>query len=121
MLSFNLIKRFTPEQAWEMFVPNGVALFISFFHAEGEPVTDIHEMCFLYARDSLNEIGRPYTLEQQRFLASLFLKYIETHIEKVGGYDKLNLYTVEEVEAIEDKATEDMFKALESYKKSRGY
>ena len=34
MLTFKLIKGFTPGQAWEMFVPNGVELFLSFFHAE---------------------------------------------------------------------------------------
>jgi hypothetical protein len=119
MTTFNLIKRLTPEQAWEMFVPNGVELFISFFHADA--VTNIEEMCFIYARDSLNEIGRPYTLEQQTFLATLFLKHIKAHIEKIGGYDKLELYTVKEVEAIEDKSKEDMFKALEDYKKSRSY
>ena len=114
-----LIKRLSPEQAWEMFVPNGVELFLSFFHAEG--VTDIEEMCFIYARDSLNEIGRPYTLKQQKLLAGLFLKHIESYIEKVGGYDNLELYTVEEVEAIEDETTEEMFKAIEDYMKSRGY
>ena len=119
MSNFNLIKRLTPEQAWETFVPNGVELFLSFFHAEG--VSNIEEMCFIYAKDSLNEIGRPYTLKQQRFLAKLFLEHINNYIEKVGGYDKLELYTIEEVEAIEDKATEEMFKAIEDYKKSRGY
>ena len=74
MTPFNLIERLTPEQAWEMFLPNGVELFISFFHAESKSVTDIHEMSFIYAKDSLNEIGRPYILEQQRFLAKLFLR-----------------------------------------------
>lgn len=119
MTNFNLIKRLTPEQAWEMFVPNGVELFLSFFHADA--VTNIKEMCFIYARDSLNEIGKPYSLWQQRFLAELFHKHISSHIEKVGGYDNLELYTIEEVEAIENKSIEDMFKALEDYKKSRGY
>ena len=74
----------------------------------------------MWQRDSLNEIGRPYTLKQQRFLAKLFQEHINNYIEKVGGYDELKLYTVEEVETIEDKATEEMFKALEDYKKFKG-
>ena len=106
----------TPTRAWSMFVPNSVELFISFFHAEQTPVTDINEMCQIYAGDMLNETSKPYTLKQQEHLAGLFRQYIDDHLEKIGGYEKLQLFTKEEVEDIEEKLTKEVMSLLRSFK-----
>ncbi len=122
MSSIKLIKHLTPNQAWEMFYPCEVELFISFFHYDAKPVYDLEEMCLIYAKDTLNEMRRPYTLEQKEHLANLFLEYINAYISKMGGYDKLVLYSEEEVEAIEEKEYQALMEEINKhFKKPRRY
>ena len=111
----------TPESVWREYVGNSVELFISFFHYESEPVTDISEMCRIYAKDICNGLSKPYSLEQLDYIAGLLKSYIFDYIEKVGGYDKLTLYTREEVEAIEDETTQELLDAIEWYRNLKGY
>jgi hypothetical protein len=111
----------TPEAVWSEYVGNSVELFISFFHYESEPVTDITEMCRIYAKDICNGLSRPYSLEQLNYIAGLLESYIRDYIKKVGGYDKLTLYTREEVEAIEDETTQELLETIEWYRNLKQY
>lgn len=108
--------KITPEELWKEFVPNSVELFISYFHYDNPPVTDIDEMCKIYSRDICNGLNRPYTEEQRKHIEGLLKKYIYEYIEKVGGYDKLKLYSREEVEAIEEQIKKDLLDTVEWYK-----
>ncbi|HHX76911.1 MAG TPA: hypothetical protein GX697_00970 [Firmicutes bacterium] len=117
MSLIKLIKHLTPEQAWEMFSHGSVELFISLFHYDVRPVYDIEEMCSIYARDMLNEMKTPYTDELKEHLAGLFLEYINAYIAKMGGYENLKLFTEEEIEAIEERITQELLDALRNFKK----
>ena len=58
-------------------------------------------------------------MEMLNHLASLFEKYIDGHIEKMGGFEKLNLYTKEEVEDIEDASMAELMKVIDVFYKKR--
>ena len=81
----------------------------------------ITEMCRIYAKDICNGLSKPYSLEQRNYIAGLLESYIRDYIKKVGGYDKLKLYTREEVEAIEDETTQELLNAIEWYRNLKGY
>jgi phosphomevalonate kinase len=114
-------QKLTPTEVWNEYVGNSVELFISFFHIETKPITDIKKMCRRYAKDICISLCKPYTLEQLDHFTELLEKYINDYIDEIGGYDKLKLYTKEEVEAIEDKTNEDLLKTIEWYKNLKGY
>lgn len=97
-----------PSEAWP---PVCISLIsICFFQAK-------RIVCQRYAEDVCNSLGRPYSLEQLNHLAALFEEYINTYIEKAGGYSKLIFYSCEEVEAIEDESIKELLEVIEWYKK----
>jgi hypothetical protein len=51
-----------------------------------------------------------------QFFSHRKFSYIEGYIERVGGYEKLKLYTRKEVEKIEDQGAKDLFDELYWYK-----
>jgi len=109
----------TPEELWNEYVPNSVELFISNFNYDNPPVTDINKMCKIYSREICNSLGKPYTEEQREHFENLLKEYICGYIKKVGGYDKLRLYTEEQVDAIDEEDVRSLFNDL--YKLERKY
>ena len=84
-------------------MPNSVELFISYFNYDNPPVTDINKMCRIYSKEICNGLGKPYVEEQRQHFERLLKEYIHGYIEKIGGYDKLKLYTEEQVDTIEEE------------------
>lgn len=88
--------KLTPEQAWEYYVGDSIELFISLFQESG--ITDVKEMCKLYAKDIPVLFERPYAQDQLDHIAELLEQYVG---EK--GYDKNKLYSKEELDELWDK------------------
>lgn len=105
----------TPGELWEKHVGNSVELFISFFHAENPPITDINEMCKVFAKEICHGLSKPYTIEQEDYYEKLLKQYVCNYINKIGGYHKLELFTKEEVEAIGKEARLSLLNAIKQY------
>jgi hypothetical protein len=104
-LFFNIIKKkrrvtvmpkLTPEQAWEYYVGDSIELFISLFRESG--ITDVKEMCKLYAKDIPVLFERPYAQDQLDRIAELLEQYVS---EK--GYDENKLYSKKELDELWDR------------------
>ncbi len=87
------IKRLTPKKAWIFYVETEPELFISNFR----PLTDIKKMCNIYAKELPYVFNILLTDKQIRILAKLFEEYLSDYIKKKGGFNKLNLYSEEEI------------------------
>jgi len=87
------IKKLTPKEAWIFYVETEPELFISNFR----PITNIKKMCNIYAEELPFIFDILLTDKQIKILAKLFEKYLKEYIKKKGGFDKLNLYTEEEI------------------------
>jgi hypothetical protein len=100
-------QKMTSELAWQQYVDEPVEFFISMFHYEWKgPVTDIKEMCRIYARDMPGIFSQLFTQDQLNHVAKLLEQYICDYIQEKGGLDRLKLYTNKELEEIEDKITD---------------
>lgn len=104
-------KKITPEQAWDEYVTMPVDLFISFFLSEG--ISDLSEMSKLHAFDIPNIKGQLYTLDQLVHVAGLIETYMNDYIKEIGGFEKLELYTEEELEEIDREQVDDLMETLE--------
>ena len=107
-------KKLTPEQAWEEYVTMPVELFISYFLSEG--ISDLSEMSKLHAFDIPNITGQLYTLDQLEHVAGLNETYMNDYINQIGGFEKLDLYTEEELEKIDQEQVDDLLETLEWFR-----
>ncbi len=107
------LKSLTPERAWEEYVSMPVELFISCFLAEG--ITDITEMCKSHAYDLPLISDLLYTIDQLDLISRFLKEYINDYIEEIGGYDKLNLFTEDELDEIDEKQVDNLFKIILTY------
>ena len=107
-------KKLTPEQAWNEYVTMPVELFISYFLSEG--ISDLSEMSKLNAFDIPNITGQLYTQDQLDHVAGLIEKYIYDYINEIGGFKKLELYTEEELEVIDQEQVDDLMETLEWFR-----
>mgnify|MGYP000912655110 CR=1 FL=1 len=105
-------EKLTPEMAWEQYVGTSVELFLSNFREDGYAKDEIDKMCIKYASELPGLFSQIFTVEQVEHIAALFLQYIDTYIDKKGGYDKLELYTLEELDAIADADIQFILSAL---------
>ena len=95
MARSNYFKKLTPEQAWEEYVTMPVDLFISYFLSEG--ITNLSEMSKLHAFDIPNITGQLYSQYELDYVAGLIETYMNDYINEIGGFEKLELYTEEEL------------------------
>lgn len=103
-------KGLTPKQAYDQYVDMNEEKFISFMR----PVTDIREMCSIYASELPMVFDHEkvlFTDKQITELADLFTEYLTGYVENKGGYNKLDLWTEEEIDEYFTK----------EYEKSLGY
>jgi hypothetical protein len=117
MLNPNWMKKLTPEQAWNEFVTVSVELFISNFNSEG--ITDITDACKRYSRDIPCLYDRPFMQNQLDHIARLLEQYIDDYLEKMGGFDKLSLYTEEDLDEMDEEDVRDLLELVEEFRKRK--
>ena len=114
MARSNYFKILTPEQAWDEYVTMPVELFISYFLSEG--ISDLWEMSKLHAFDIVNITGQLYTQDELERVADLIETYMNDYINEIGGFEKLELYTEEELEEIDQEQVDDLMETLEWFR-----
>lgn len=90
------MSKLTPEQAWEQYCGDSVELFVSLFNESG--VTDVREMCRLYAKDIPVLFERPYAQDQLDRIAELLEQYVSDE-----GYNENKLYSKKELDELWDR------------------
>lgn len=103
-------KQLTPKMAWDQYVGESIELFISNFRSEG--ITDVKEMSQKYARDIPGIFPQLYAQDQLNHVAQL----LEQHINE-KGYDHAKLYSEKELEEIWARDIENLFAAIEDFRK----
>ncbi len=117
-----MYKNLTPKRAWEIYVqseeyiPRSVEFFLSNFREDG--YTNITRMCKVYAHEIIEASGELATSEYIAEVAVLLEEYILQYIEQIGGKDKLNLYSTEELEVIYKQQDKEILAALRRYQES---
>ncbi|MCR3923154.1 MAG: hypothetical protein NUK65_11685 [Firmicutes bacterium] len=92
------INKLTPAEAWRQYVTDDVILFLSNFRDDG--IADIREACQLYASEIPSIFEQLFTQNQITHIANLLEQHVNNYVHKMGGIDKLTLYTDEEMDAI---------------------
>lgn len=105
-------KKLTPQMAWEQYVGETVTLFVSNFYSEG--VTDVAEMCRIYASEIPWIFRQVVSTENLEHVAGLLERYIE---EK--GFDPSELYSEEELDRIWYRAVDELLALLGKTRKKR--
>lgn len=109
------IKNLTPRKTWDLYVSTSEEIFISNYMAERTPITDIKEMCKLYAEEL------PIIFEYEKILFSdkqlkdiekLLTKHLEGYIAGKGGINKIELLTEVELDAMADRDHEIIMEGL---------
>ena len=113
--------KLSPKEFWNKHVDETVEHFISFFLVDYTPVTEIKEMCNIYARELCTSNNKVYSVTVQKRIADILETHIQNHIKEMGGFDKLKLYSLEEVEAIEDESIRKLKETIDWYKNLKGY
>lgn len=98
----------TPGKAWFLYVDTEPELFVSNFR----PETDIKKMCNTYASEIPFVFETLLTVEQIRVLANLFEEYLTEYINRKGGFDKLKLYSEEDLELMFEQDREYILNKL---------
>ena len=101
--NIQLLKKLTPEQAWDVFVTdaNSVEKFISEFLADDRydlDATDYKEMCQIFVKDIPVEYERPFDQKNLDYIAGLLEQHMSNYTEEKGGIFNLKLYTEEELD-----------------------
>ncbi len=60
--------------------------------------------------------GLLFSLEELKNIESILLGHLENYIESKGGMDKVELYTREELDKIDEQDTEEVLDALANYR-----
>ena len=111
----NGIGRLTAKEVFEFYAGTDEKTFLSNFHYDNPPVTDIREMCRIYAMEIPGNEGLLFSLEELKNIESILLGHLENYIESKGGMDKVELYTREELDKIDEQDTEEVLDALANY------
>lgn len=90
------MKKLTPQQAWDFYCGDSIELFISLSREMG--ITDVKEMCRIYAQDIPKLFERLFT---QDYLDNI-AKLLEQHI-KEKGYDESKLLSRKQLDELWDK------------------
>ena len=113
-----ITKNLTPKKAWDLYAGSSPEIFISNFYADNKPITDIREMCRINAYelpDNYEDSNVLFTNTQLDLIGNLTTEYLENYIAEKGGIDKLDLYSVEELNIMDEIEIEDMFNSLAAY------
>lgn len=111
----NGIGRLTAKEVFEYYAGTDEKTFLSNFHYDNPPVTDIKEMCRIYAMDIPADEELLFSLEELKNIENILLGHLENYIESKGGLDKVHLYTREELDKIDEQDTEEVLDALANY------
>ena len=107
------IRKLTPEGAWELLLTDAtVEYFVSEFIAEGYAKKDITAMARRFAKDTPSALSQPMLQEDIDYIAELIEKNIRDYLDKKGGIDKLNLYTIEELDKMWDENVTNLFSIM---------
>lgn len=109
------IGRLTAKEVFELYAGIDEKTFLSNFHYDNPPVTDIREMCRIYAMEIPGNEDLLFSLEELKSIESILLGHLENYIESKGGLDKVDLYIREELDKIDEEDTEEMMDALANY------
>ena len=67
-------------------------------------------MCKVYTKYIPWNQETLFTTQELNYIEGLLTKYLESYVESKGGMDKLDLYTEEKVEMMEEEAIEFILK-----------
>lgn len=101
-------KGLTPNKAWFLYVDTEPELFISNFR----PITDIKKMCNIYAEELPFVFETLLTDKQIKILGKLFEEYLTEYINRKGGFDKLKLYSEQDLELMFEQDREYILNKL---------
>lgn len=113
-----ITKNLTPKKAWDLYAGSSPEMFISNFHAETNPITDIKEMCRINAYElpaNFENANVLFSDKQLELIENLTIEYLENYINEKGGIDKLELISPEELYIMDEIETEDFLNLLANY------
>lgn len=107
-------KNLSPKKAWDVFADMEEERFIAFMR----PITNIKEMCRVYASELPMVFDYEkilFTQRQIKEIEGLLYDHLSNFVENKGGYDKLDLMTEEEIEDYFDRTFEESLDYLAYY------
>ncbi|HZJ76939.1 MAG TPA: hypothetical protein VFC70_04445 [Oscillospiraceae bacterium] len=106
------IVKLTSKKCWDIHVETSEKLFLSNFKSEGFYAIDLKKMCDRYVVDLPGFYGKLFTVEELDHISNLLVEHLQNYIENLGGLDKIEYYTEEELDEIAKKETEEIFNAM---------
>ena len=112
----------TVQQAWDIYVSTSEKLFLSNFRLDTNPIyaTELKKMCDRYVADIPAGEGKLFTTDELDHISNLLVEHLKDYINGLGGIDKIEYYTEEDLKAIAKQEWEDIIRAImKRYKVSR--
>lgn len=117
-----VIANLTAQQAWDIYVSTSEKLFLSNFRLDTNPIyaTELKKMCDRYVADIPAGEGKLFTTDELDHISNLLVEHLKDYINGLGGIDKIEYYTEEDLKAIAKQEWEDIIRAImKRYKVSR--
>lgn len=111
------LRKISPKEAFDKFAGSDEKRFLSNFKYDNPPVTDIKEICRIYSREIPGNQGLILSIEEINHIEELLIEHLEAYVEIKGGINKLDLYTEEELNKMDE---EDCGDVIEMIRKANG-
>jgi len=109
-----VIANLTAQQAWDIYVSTSEKLFLSNFRLDTNPIyaTELKKMCDRYVADIPAGEGKLFTTDELDHISNLLVEHLKDYINGLGGIDKIEYYTEEDLKAIAKQEWEDIIRAI---------
>ncbi|NMA95103.1 MAG: hypothetical protein GX974_03595 [Clostridiales bacterium] len=118
----NTISRLTAKEAFELYWCSDEKMFISNFYYNNPPITNIKDMCRIYAAElpGSGDNDILFSLEELKHIEKLLLEHLENYVDSKGGIDNVDVYTEEELDKIDEEQIREVKEFIAEHYRSRG-